>query len=69
MKDKDSSALHFAMTLPKPATPLMHSITSLYYNVSMILLVVGGYVFIVLIRSITGKTRNPSDFMYRVSNF
>jgi hypothetical protein len=62
-------SLQFEMTLPNPGTPLMQSIISLYHNVSMILLVVGGYVFIVLVNSILGEKRKKSDFMYKVSNF
>jgi len=65
----DMSALQFETTLPKPGTPLMQSIISLYHNVNMILLLVGAYVFIVLISSILGQTRKKSDFMYKVSNF
>ena len=65
----DISALQFETTLPKPGTPLMQSIISLYHNVNMILLLVGAYVFIVLISSILGQTRKKSDFMYKVSNF
>ena len=63
------SALQFETTLPKPGTSLMQSIILLYHNVNMILVLVGAYVFIVLISSIFGQTRKKSDFMYKVSNF
>ena len=69
INSSDMPSLQFEMTLPNPGTPLMQSIISLYHNVSMILLVVGGYVFIVLVNSILGEKRKKSDFMYKVSNF